>query len=167
MTLGSHSSWKGADGVISMGRWQWQWIMSGIICKFPIRWWWVSYLWLVHMPHIDISHLYIKYIYLFVCLFVLLRWDLTNRGVDGGVIGTLGTLAPPRHWGAMNEPCVVASMVHPDRWSIKAHPRALVVLGGGGGVCHQGGVGPCASCLISGSPALGSCRTRWLGGLGG
>jgi hypothetical protein len=38
---------------------------------------------------------------------------------------------------------------------------------GGGGVCHQGGVGPWASCLISGSPALGSCRARWLGGLGG
>jgi hypothetical protein len=39
-----------------------------------------------------------------------------------------------------------------------------------GGVCHQGGVGPWASCLISGSPAVGSCLARWarwLGGLGG
>jgi hypothetical protein len=88
----------------------------------------------------------------------------------------------PRHWGVVNEPFVVASMVHPDRWSIKAHPRALVVLGGGGwrlvlatkeggggsGVCHQGGVGPWASCLILGSPTLGSCRARramWLSGL--
>ena len=60
----------------------------------------------------------------------------------------------------MNEPCVVASMVHPGRRSTKAYPRALVVLGGGGrwlvlatkvgggegGICHQGGVGPWASC---------------------
>jgi hypothetical protein len=38
----------------------------------------------------------------------------------------------PRHWGAVNEPFVVASMLHPDCWSIKAHPRALVNLGGGG-----------------------------------
>ena len=32
--------------------------------------------------------------------------------------------------------------------------------GGGGGVCHQGGVGPWASCLISGSPTLGSYWAR-------
>jgi len=77
--------WTGAM-VISKGRWQWQWIMSGITCKLPICWWRVSYIWLVYMPHIDISRLYIK----FICLFVLLRWDLTNRGADGRVFGTLG-----------------------------------------------------------------------------
>jgi hypothetical protein len=42
-----------------------------------------------------------------------------------------------------------------------------VVLDGGGGVCHQGGVKPWASSLISGSPTLGSCWARWLDGLGG
>ena len=35
------------------------------------------------------------------------------------------------------------------------------------GVCHQGGVGLWASCIISGSPNLGSCWARCLGGLGG
>jgi hypothetical protein len=30
------------------------------------------------------------------------------------------------------EPCVVANMVHPGCSSTKAHPRVLVVLGGGG-----------------------------------
>jgi hypothetical protein len=44
---------------------------------------------------------------------------------------------------------------------------ATKVGGGGGGVCHQRGVGLWASCLISGSPTLGSCWARWLGGLGG
>ena len=36
---------------------------------------------------------------------------------------------------------------------------------GGGGVCHQGRVGPWASCLISGRPTLGfyhaARRARW------
>ena len=35
------------------------------------------------------------------------------------------------------------------------------------GACHQGGVGLWASCLISGSLALGSCWAKWIGGLGG
>jgi hypothetical protein len=76
----------------------------------------------------------------------------------------------------VNEPCVVASMVHPGCSPSKAHLRALVVLGGGGrrlvlatkvggaGVCHQGRVGLWASCLNSGSPCLGSWWARWLGG---
>jgi hypothetical protein len=38
----------------------------------------------------------------------------------------------PHHWGAVNEPCVIASMVHLGRWSSKAHSGALVVIGGGG-----------------------------------
>jgi hypothetical protein len=80
----------------------------------------------------------------------------------------------------VNEPCVVASMVHPGCSSTKTHPRALVVLGGrgrrsvlatkvggvGAGVCHQGGVGPWSSCLNSGGPGLGSWQARQLGRLG-
>ena len=33
----------------------------------------------------------------------------------------------PCHWGVVNGHCVVVSMVHPCRWSTKAHPRASMV----------------------------------------
>ena len=80
----------------------------------------------------------------------------------------LGTCGMPHHWGVVNEPCVVASMVHPDHWSTKANPRASMVLGGGGArvvLATKAGWGH-ASCPFSGRPTLG-CRARRLGRLGG
>jgi hypothetical protein len=89
------------------------------------------------------------------------------------VHSALGSIERPSdrgaHSGAVNEPCVVASMVHPSRWSTKVHPRALVVLGvGGQGWClPPRRVGLWPSCLITGTLALGFCWARWLGRLGG